>query len=123
MPHRQPANQVLENIAVCKVTPFCLLYVTCADAAEARRIGGALLDARLAACVNILPEMQAIYDWDGARQETTEVPMLIKTSATARDAAMAEIAHRHSYAMPAIIEIATDAVAGPYGAWIAAATT
>ena len=58
-----------------------LIYATFPSVAEAERIGGALVDQGLAACVNILPGMTAIYVWEGKRQRDSEAAMIIKTRA------------------------------------------
>ena len=56
------------------------VYVTCADLDEARRIGRALVEERLAACVNIRPH-ETIYRWQGSVEQGTEAGMLAKTTA------------------------------------------
>ena len=63
-----------------------LVYSTFPSVAEAERIGGALVDRGLAACVNIFPGMTAIYVWEGKRQSETEAAMIIKTRAELADA-------------------------------------
>ena len=57
------------------------VYVTSADAGEARRIGRALVEENLAACVNILPGHTAIYRWEGKLEEGAECAFLAKTTA------------------------------------------
>ena len=61
-----------------------LIYATFPSAAEAERIGGVLVERGLAACVNIFPQMTAIYIWEGTRQRESEAAMLIKTQGRAR---------------------------------------
>ena len=62
-----------------------LIYSTFPSAAEAERVGGALVDRRLAACVNIFPTMTAIYTWQGKRERGSEAAMFIKTRAALAD--------------------------------------
>jgi periplasmic divalent cation tolerance protein len=64
-----------------------LVYMTAPDQESAQRIGQALLEARLAACVNILPQVQSMYWWEGAIQRETEVIVLAKTLAALFEAA------------------------------------
>ena len=86
------------------------VYVTAADEAEARRIGRALVEERLAACVNLLPGHQAIYRWEGEIREAAEASFVAKTSAGRFPALCARIRALHSYETPAIL--AVPAVAG-----------
>jgi hypothetical protein len=57
-----------------------IIYCPCPSFAEAKRLGGALLDAKLAGCINILPGMVSLYDWKGAREEANEAVLIAKTS-------------------------------------------
>ena len=99
-----------------------LIYGTFASAEEARRIGGDLVDRRLAACVNILAPITSIYVWQGKREEATETPMLIKTRTTLADAAMAHVRALHSYDNPALLTLAVEGGSADFIAWIAAQT-
>ncbi len=53
-----------------------LIYMTCADEAEARKIAAALLDERLIACANIMAPHTALYSWKGKREESREVAVI-----------------------------------------------
>lgn len=79
------------------------LYVTAPDAETARTIAAALIRERRAACVNILPDIRSIYEWEGALEETTETPFLVKTTAAAD--AGARIAALHPYETPCIVAL------------------
>ena len=63
---------------------MALVYCPCPNLEEAKRLGNALLDARLAGCINILPGMVSLYDWKGAREEAAEVVLIAKTTRRAR---------------------------------------
>ncbi len=81
-----------------------LIYSTFPSADEAERVGGALVDRGLAACVNIFPGMTAIYVWEGKRQRETETAMLIKTRDDAgRRAVVVEARKLHPYSNPALL--------------------
>jgi periplasmic divalent cation tolerance protein len=82
-----------------------LVYVTAADAGEARRIGRALVEEGLAACVNLLPGHTAIYRWQGAVEEGPEASFLAKTTAARFEALRARIRALHSYSLPAIVAL------------------
>src|SRR6185312_12430554 len=64
-----------------------ILYVTAADADEALRIGRALVEARLAACANVLPGMTSIYRWEGRVEQAAEAVLVLKTRASLVEAA------------------------------------
>ena len=72
-----------------------LIYSTFPSAAEAERIGGALVDRGLAACVNIFDGMTSIYIWEGKRERGSEAAMLIKTRNVLASQVMAEVKKLH----------------------------
>ena len=78
------------------------VYVTFADEAEAERIGRAMVEERLAACINILGETRSIYRWQSEIETTTECAAILKTSASCADRLVRRIAELHSYETPAI---------------------
>ena len=83
-------------------------YVTAADADEARRIGRALVEEDLAACVNILPGHTAIYRWEGKVEEAAEAAFLAKTTAARFGALRARIRELHSYTLPCVIALPVE---------------
>jgi periplasmic divalent cation tolerance protein len=95
-----------------------LIYSTFPSAAEAERIGGALVDRGLAACVNILPGMTSIYIWEGRRQRDAESAMIIKTRARLADAAIAEARKLHPYSNPAFVVLLIDGGSTDFLRWI-----
>lgn len=96
-----------------------LIYATFPSTAEAERIGGALVDRGLAACVNILPGMTAIYVWEGKRQRDSEAVMIIKTRAELADRAIAEARATHPYSNPAFVVIPVTGGSEDFLQWIA----
>ncbi|MGH6923113.1 MAG: divalent-cation tolerance protein CutA [Propylenella sp.] len=100
--------------------PMVLIYCPCPDLGEAKRLGHALLDARLAGCINILPGMVSLYDWKGAREEANEVVLIVKTSAEAAAGARALLEREHPYEVPAILTLPLAGVNAPYRAWLLA---
>lgn len=77
-------------------------YVTTRDQEEALRIGRALVECRLAACVNILDGMRSIYRWEGRVEEASETVLLVKTDAARTQAVIDKVKAMHSYACPCV---------------------
>lgn len=95
-----------------------LIYSTFPTSAEAERIGGALVDRGLAACVNILPVITSIYIWEGKRQHDAEAAMIIKTRAGLADTVIAEARKLHPYANPAFVVLPIDGGSADFLRWI-----
>ncbi|HYO28908.1 MAG TPA: divalent-cation tolerance protein CutA [Azonexus sp.] len=104
--------------------PTTLLVLTnCPDEESANAIALALVEERLAACVNILPRVQSVYRWQGAVELATEIPLFIKSTATNYPALEAAIRNRHPYQVPEIIALPVDRGLPAYLDWIASETT
>ncbi len=104
--------------------PLALLYATAPDLDTAQRIASALVEARLAACVNILPAVASVYRWKGVVERGPEVAMIVKTSPARAKEAAARLKSLHPYETPAISEIATGpATDQAFAAWALAETT
>lgn len=99
------------------MSDVALLYTTFPDAAAAERIAEAMIEQRLAACVNILAPCTSIYRWDGAVERTQEVPALFKTSPQLVARLRAAIEALHPYDLPSI-EAWPVAAGGPATDWI-----
>ena len=99
-----------------------LVITNCPDEETANRIALAVVEAQLAACVNILPRVQSIYRWQGAVESAVEVPLLIKTTAAAYPALEAAIRESHPYDVPEIIALPITAGLPAYLNWLAAET-
>jgi periplasmic divalent cation tolerance protein len=96
-----------------------LIYSTFPSPAEAERVGGALVDRGLAACVNIFPGMTAIYVWEGKRQRETETAMLVKTRAALADTVVTEARKLHPYTNPALVVLPIEGGSPDFLTWIA----
>ena len=77
-----------------------LILTNCPDEESANAIALALVESKLAACVNILPRMQSIYRWQGVVESATEIPLFIKSTVTNYPALEAAIRERHPYDVP-----------------------
>jgi periplasmic divalent cation tolerance protein len=98
------------------------VYTTYPSLVEAERAGRALVERRLAACVNILPGMISHYWWEGAIERGEEVVMIIKTRASLADAVRDAVKTAHSYTTPAILVIPIESVEATYLGWLLAET-
>jgi periplasmic divalent cation tolerance protein len=94
------------------------VYTTYPSLVEAERIGKAVLERRLAACVNILPGMISHYWWQGKIERGEEVVMIIKTRASLAEAVRAAVKELHSYDTPAILVLAIEGGEAGYLDWM-----
>lgn len=97
------------------------LYTTWPDAETAQACAQALIQARLAACANILAPMQSTYVWQGRIETAAEIPVLFKTTQACSAAARDLIVARHPYETPCVaaLSVETSASHQPFLAWIA----
>jgi periplasmic divalent cation tolerance protein len=101
------------------LTDKFIVLVTCSTAAEARRIARAVVEARLAACVNILPgALESIYRWKGKVESARERLLLIKTSRKRLAKLQATVERLHSYDVPEFIALPIAAGSPAYLAWL-----
>ena len=98
------------------------LHVTMPDKERATALAHALVDEGLAACVNIVPGVRSIYEWDGRLQEEEEVLCLIKTRQAVFDRARDRILALHPYEEPEILAFAVDDGSPDYLDWLKRAT-
>ena len=84
---------------------YVVIFITAPNAAEAECIAGALVEERLAACVNVLPGCRSIYRWEGALQQDEEVLMIVKSSRSAFTALEKRVVEMHSYDVPEVIAV------------------
>jgi len=92
--------------------------MTASSAEEATRIAELLLNQKLAACVQILPDMQSIYVWKGEVQREKEVLLLVKTTRANFAELEREVRAIHSYETPEIIALPIAAGSEPYLKWL-----
>ncbi len=101
------------------MTNTILVMVTCGSAKEAKRIARRLVDARLAACVNIsAAPVQSIYRWKGKVETAKEVLLVVKTTQKRFSALEREIRRLHSYDTPEIIALPIVGGSRAYLRWI-----
>ena len=95
------------------------IYMTVGSREEARKIGKQLVTDRLAACVNILDNMNSFYMWDGKIQDDTEVVMIAKTSSDRVGDLIEKVKSLHSYDCPCIVSFPITGGNQPFLDWIA----
>ncbi len=95
-----------------------LIYTTVPSTEDAKRVGETLVEARLAACVNMFPEVTSIFQWDGVLERAEEVAMIIKTREGLREQVLAETKRLHPYDVPALLVLPTAGGSPEYCAWI-----
>ena len=100
-----------------------LVYTTWPSIVEAEQAGRALVERRLAAGVNILPEILSHYWWQGKIERAREVLMFIKTRAELADAVCGAIKEMHSYTVPAMMVLPVDSLDPRYHRWIVEQTS
>lgn len=94
------------------------VYAVFADAEEAERIGHAVIEEQLAACINIFGPVRSIYRWQGAIETSDEVAAILKTTDRLVGALMERIAELHSYEVPCIIASPIEKIVGSYADWV-----
>jgi periplasmic divalent cation tolerance protein len=99
-----------------------LVLCCCPDEAVGERIGSALVEERLAACVNRISGIASTYRWQGKVERERECLLLIKTSSERFDALRERIVALHPYELPEVIAVDIALGHAPYMAWIATET-
>jgi periplasmic divalent cation tolerance protein len=95
-----------------------LVLTTAANGEEAARLADLLIGAHLAACVQILPEMESVYRWQGKIERQSEILLLAKTTRSKFEELEREVRSLHSYDTPEIIALPIVAGSAPYLEWL-----
>ncbi|MDR2689670.1 MAG: divalent-cation tolerance protein CutA [Azoarcus sp.] len=99
-----------------------LVFTALPDEASARRLATQLVDAELAACVNVLAPVTSVYRWRGVIETAAEIPLLIKTTAEHYPALEAAVRAAHPYELPELIALPVVRGLAAYLDWVAAST-
>ncbi len=94
------------------------IYVTFPSVAEATHIGQTVIDEKLAACINIFAPCTSIYRWQGAVEQSEEVPALIKTTSDAAATLIARLGELHSFETPAIAAWPIEQLPASFAKWV-----
>ncbi len=95
-----------------------LCLCACPDEASAAAIAKALVQERLAACVNRLPAVRSTYRWQGRVEEAEEVLLLIKTTKDRLDDLIGRVQALHPYELPELIAVEAEGGLAPYLTWV-----
>ena len=95
-----------------------VVFMTAANGEEATRLAEMLVGAHLAACVQILPEIESVYRWQGEIERSSEVLLLAKTTREKFDDLEREVRALHSYDTPEIVAVPIVAGSAPYLQWL-----
>lgn len=95
-----------------------IILSTTPNIEEAQKIAQSLVEKRLAACVNILPQVISVYEWENKIQNDSEVLMIIKTSKEKAEMAKDEILKLHSYTLPEVIFLEPKGGHTEYKNWV-----
>jgi len=98
-----------------------VVFMTAANGEEATRLAEMLVGAHLAACVQILPEMESVYRWQGKIERQSEVLLIAKTTRGKFDDLEREVRALHSYDTPEIVAVPIVTGSAPYLEWLSKA--
>ena len=97
---------------------YLLTISTCPDPETAERLGAALLERHLIACVNILPGAVSMYEWKGKVERDQECILLMKTRADAFEQLQQAVVELHPYELPEVIAVPIEQGLAGYLSWI-----
>lgn len=100
------------------MTDKIVILCTCGGAEEADRLARSLVEARLAACVNVIPQIRSYYRWKGEMETAEEYLLAIKSSRGLFEAVRAHIVSMHSYEVPEVLALAVVAGSREYLSWL-----
>lgn len=97
---------------------FIVVLITAATEEEAKSLGKKLVQQRLVACVNIIPKLRSIFQWEGKVAEEDECLMILKTQRFLFQRLEETVRADHSYDIPEIIALPITAGSQPYMSWV-----
>jgi periplasmic divalent cation tolerance protein len=100
------------------MTDKIVVLSTCSGEEEAVRIARALVEKRVAACVNIVPRIRSIYHWQGTIEDSAEALLVIKTRRAVFEQLRDELRAVHSYELPEVVALSLVDGAADYLEWI-----
>ncbi|MEP6568449.1 MAG: divalent-cation tolerance protein CutA [Acidobacteriota bacterium] len=100
-----------------------VVFMTAANSEEAGRLAEILVGKRLAACVQIMPEMESVYSWQGKIERQREVLLIAKTVGSKFVELEGEVLKLHSYETPEIVALPVTDGSRPYLEWLRASTS
>lgn len=101
-----------------KMPNAIVVLMTAGSREEAVRLAEMLVNSRLAACVQIMPEVESVYFWEGKVERQPETLLVIKTTKDNFDELQREVRALHSYETPEIVALLVTAASAPYLEWL-----
>jgi len=95
-----------------------IVFISAASKDEAARIGTALVNEHIAACVNILPQIRSLFFWEGRIQDESETLIVVKSRLSLLDRIIARVKELHSYTVPEVIAIPVIGGSPEYLRWL-----
>jgi periplasmic divalent cation tolerance protein len=105
------------------MTEYVIVYITASGEEEAEKIARALLDAKLAACVNIVRNVRSIYRWQGKIEDESEVLMIVKSRRKLFGRLLDTVKKLHSYSVPEVVAMPVIEGSEEYLAWLGKETS
>jgi periplasmic divalent cation tolerance protein len=99
-----------------------IVLITASSANEAEKIGTALVDEHLAACVNMVPEIRSLFFWEGKTRDEHETLLICKSRQQLLDKLIQRVKELHSYTVPEILALPIIGGSSDYIAWMLEAT-
>jgi periplasmic divalent cation tolerance protein len=103
-------------------TDLAVVLITAGERAEAERVARALLEARLAACVNLVPGMTSLYWWEGKIEQAEEVLLVVKTRLALMPRLLEAVRAAHSYEVFEAVALPIQDGSPEYLRWLRAET-
>merc|ERR1712001_315317 len=98
-------SRYLKHTSTVLSSQIRMTYIPCSNLDEAKKLANGLVKNKLAACVNIIPEVVSVYEWEGKMENDSESVMLIKSTIERADEIQKFISENHSYDEPAIVSL------------------
>jgi len=100
------------------MTDKIVVFSTCATEEDASKLAQALVEARVAACVTLVPGARSVYRWQGAVESATECLLIIKSDRPRFERLRASLEHLHNYEVPEVLAISVVDGAPNYLDWL-----
>jgi len=97
-----------------------MTYITCPNIETARKLANGIIHNKLAACVNILPEVESVYSWEGKIENEKETVLFVKSTVEKSEELKKYVRENHPYDEPAFLALEVDenASSGNFISWI-----
>ena len=104
------------------MSDYRVVLITCPDKAQADKLARGLVEARLAACVNVVPGVESHYRWEGKLESASELLLIAKTRAGLTPEVASFVRKNHSHSVPEVLAVDVAGGSAPYLDWVGANT-